>query len=106
MAIDINNVTATVNVNFQDLANASKELSAISSEMKQITERMSSIIQEISNVWQDENGKTFVSRFETEVQSKFDKYYNSVQEYSDFIKGAHDAYLNYQETTKSSVQGS
>lgn len=106
MSIDTNNTTTTVNVDFQQLANASKELSAISSEMKEITERMSNIIQEISNVWQDENGKAFVSKFEMEVQSKFDKYYNSVQAYSDFIKGAHDAYLNYQETTKSSVQGS
>ena len=95
----------TVNVEFQELANTSRELSTISQEMKTIMNKMSQIIQEIRNVWQDENGKAFVSRFETEVQSQFEKYYGTVEEYSTFIKSAHDAYVAHEQTTKTSVQG-
>lgn len=94
----------TVNVEFNELTFTSKQLSAISSEMKTIMDKMSEIIQEIRNVWQDENGKAFVSRFETEVQSQFEKYYGTVEEYSRFIKTAHDAYVAHEAGTKRSVQ--
>ena len=97
---------STVNVEFQELVNASKELGEISQQMKMATERMSGIIQEIKNVWQDENGKAFAARFETEVQSQFDKYYGTIQEYSDYIKKAHDAYVAHEASIKTSVQGS
>ena len=97
--------TDTVNVVFEELSKTANKMSAISSEMKAITEKMSDLIQDIRNVWQDENGKTFTSRFETEVQSKFEKYYNTVQAYSDFIQGAHNAYVEHSSTTKAAVQG-
>ncbi len=99
-----NNSTSVVNVEFQELANTERELSALSAEMKAITERMAQMIEDIKNVWQDENGKTFASRFETEVQSKFKNYYGTVQEYSDFISNAYKAYLAHDSATKTAVQ--
>lgn len=101
----MDNRTSVVNVEFNELAAASKELSAISSEMKSITENMSKLIQEIRENWQDRNGAEFAKRFETEVQSQFNKYYGTVQEYSDYIKGAHDAYVSHSDLTATTIKG-
>ena len=100
----MDNIVKTVNVEFQELATTAKELSSISAEMKARMDKMSEIIQKIRDVWQDENGKAFVTRFETEVQSQFEKYYGTVEEYSKFIKGAHDAYVEHNQLTRTSVQ--
>ena len=97
--------TAIVNVEFQELVNASNDLSSIASEMKQITEKMSQLIGEIRAVWQDDNGKKFADRFENEVQSKFNLYYGTVEEYSKFIKGAHDAYVAEHDAVGTAVNG-
>ena len=97
--------TSTINVEFHELATASKELSDIANEMHTLANKMNDCILEMRNLWQDENGKKFVDRFEEEVNSKFQRYYGTVQEYSDFIKGAHDAYLEHYEATQAAVEG-
>ena len=85
------------------LATASNELGEISSEMKTIMGNMDRLVENLKQSWQDENGKTFISRFENEVSSQFSNYYNLVKEYSAFIKGAHDKYEASLANIKSSV---
>ena len=97
--------TSEINVVFQELTTASNDLSNISAEMKSLTEKMNGIIEEIRNVWKDDNGRKFADRFEKEVNSQFQKYYGTVQEYSDFIKGAHDKYVQQTETIQAAVEG-
>ena len=83
---------AQVTVTPESLRKTASDLSSISGEMKVITDTMASIIEEIKKAWPDDNGTQFAGRFETEVQSQFAKYYNTVQEYSDFIQRASDKY--------------
>ena len=94
-----------VNVEFQELQTAAKELGSISAEMKETMKKMSALIQEVRDYWQDDNGKKFVAKFETEVQSQFEKYYGTIEEYSNFVNGAYQAYLAEFETTGTSVNG-
>ena len=99
-------MAAIVNVQFDELKQASFNLNNISEEMKIITETMSKIIDEIGQAWRDDNGKKFTERFKNEVQSKFEKYYGSVKAYSDFIKGAHDTYVAQNEQNLRAVNSS
>ena len=83
---------AQIDVTPAILKDVANDLSSISSEMKTITNNMQQLIEDIKLAWPDENGKRFAERFEGEVAPEFNKYYDAVQKYSDFIKHASDKY--------------
>ena len=97
---------AAIQVTPQILREASNELGNISSEMKTITADMSMLVEELKASWSDSTGELFVSRFENEVGTKFSEYYNAIQAFSDFIRGASEKYERASASIESSVNTS